>query len=102
RRPDLAHEHGAREHAWRMDHFTGVIQPMPAPPGSISMAMRPTLGTSKIGIISLAPALTALATRLSTSSTARKEIQLSGTLSNSGAMSENMPATALPPIVATQ
>ena len=35
------------------------------------MAMRPTPGTSKIGFISLAPALTALATRLSTSSTAR-------------------------------
>ena len=49
----------------------GVIQPTPAPPGCMRMAIRPTPGTSKIGFISLAPALTALATRLSTSSTAR-------------------------------
>ena len=75
---------------------TGVIQPMPAPPGSRSMAMRPTSGTSKIGITSLAPALTALATRASTSSTARNDIQLSGTPSNWGEVSGNMPATGLP------
>src|SRR5262249_8701646 len=57
---------------------TGVIQPMPAPLGSCSMAIRPTWGTSKIGIASSAPALIALATRASTSSTARNDIQLAG------------------------
>src|SRR3974390_2068191 len=48
----------------------GVIHPMPAPPGSISTAMRPTPGTSKIGFINFAPALCAFFTRASTSSTA--------------------------------
>src|SRR3974390_1343635 len=48
----------------------GVIQPMPAPPGSISTAMRPTPGTSKIGFINFPPALCAFFTRASTSSTA--------------------------------
>src|SRR5262245_29114488 len=81
---------------------TGVIQPMPAPLGSRSMAMRPTPGTSKIGITSSAPALTALATRASTSSTARNDIQLSGTPSNRGEVRGNRPATGLPPSVATQ
>src|SRR5262249_32138259 len=75
---------------------TGVIQPTPAPLGSSSMAMRPTSGTSKIGIISLAPASTALATRISTSSTARNDIQLSGTLSHCGNGSSNSPAAGRP------
>src|SRR5262249_6239648 len=49
---------------------TGVIQPMPAPPGSVRIAMRPTPFTSKIGRISFAPAAIAFFTRASTSSTA--------------------------------
>src|SRR5580658_7390219 len=53
----------------------GVIQPTPAPPGSIRTAMRPTPGTSKMGFISLAPAATAFFARASTSSTARYDIQ---------------------------
>src|SRR5262245_39355471 len=93
---DRAREHDARH------QDTGVIQPTPAPLGSISMAMRPTSGTSKIGMTRRAPALMALATRLSTSSTARKDIQLSGTPSNSGELSGKRPATGLPPCMATQ
>lgn len=48
----------------------GVIQPMPAPPGSRKTAMRPTPGTSKIGFIRVAPQLCAYFTRASTSLTA--------------------------------
>jgi hypothetical protein len=40
-------------------YSAGVIQPTPAPPGSSSMAMRPTPGTSNGGFITVAPALTA-------------------------------------------
>ena len=54
-----------------IDQPTGVIQPTPAPPGSVRMASRPTSGTSKIGFISFAPAAMAFLTRASTSSTAR-------------------------------
>jgi hypothetical protein len=43
------------------------IQPIPAPLGSSSMAIRPTSGTSKIGIISFAPAAVAFSTRASAS-----------------------------------
>ena len=49
----------------------GVIQPIPAPPSSMGLAMCPTQGTSKIGLIRRAPAFTAFSTRASRSSTAR-------------------------------
>jgi hypothetical protein len=48
----------------------GVIQQTPAPPGSRSTTILPTLGISKAGFMIRAPALTALATLASTSSTA--------------------------------
>src|SRR5262249_11982427 len=81
---------------------TGVLQAIPAPPGSLIMAMRPTSGTSNGSRITCAPAAFATLSRASTSSTARYDIQLSGTPSNSGPLSGKMPATGLSPIVATQ
>jgi hypothetical protein len=49
---------------------TGVIQPMPPPPGCCRIAMRPIPGTSKGSRTIVAPAFLAFATRASTSSTA--------------------------------
>ena len=51
-------------------HQAGVIQPMPAPPGSERIAIRPTPGTSNGSFITLAPTCAAFLSRLSMSSTA--------------------------------
>src|SRR5262249_29684380 len=93
---------GPGEQPWFYSSPARVIQPIPAPPGSVRMAMRPTSGTSNGSRITLAPAAFAALSRTSTSSTARYDIQLSGTPSNSGPLSGKMPATGLSPIVATQ
>ena len=49
----------------------GVIMPSAAPSGSVSMAMRPTCGMSKIGRESRPPARSIAAAAASTSSTAK-------------------------------
>jgi integrase len=58
-----------RRHAGQI-HQAGVIQPMPAPPGSERIAIRPTSGTSNGSFITLAPTCAAFRNRVSTSSTA--------------------------------
>jgi len=57
------HRHNAHE-------LTGVIQPTMAPPGSLRMTMRPTPGTSKGSLHTVAPAVVTFFMRASTSSTA--------------------------------
>lgn len=72
-----ARSFGRQKKSWALpvsflfDYAAGVIQPIPAPPGCVSIAMRPIFGISKIGRINWAPAATAFSTRDPTSSTAR-------------------------------